>query len=97
MIQDSGFCVGQVGAKIILDTLADLSGATSCQVWWKNSISSGKWTGVLEGNTVTYTTQSISDFSTSGVWVFQAYVEGFTFKTPGKPTIPVIITANAVN
>ena len=82
----SGFHKEQIGAKIILDTLDDellLSSATTIEIWYENSVGSGKWTATLDGSNFTYTTTSVDDLPVAGVYSLQCYAEGPGWSIPG--------------
>ena len=86
MTANSGFHKGQIGAKIILDTLDDptlLESATVKEIWYKHSLGNGKWDAELDGSTFTYTTLSEEDLPVFGVYSLQVYAEGVGWKTPG--------------
>ncbi len=57
-----------------LDTKIDLSDATNPEIHWrKPDGTSGEWSGTIDGEYVTYNTQT-SDIEDAGVWAFQAVV-----------------------
>jgi hypothetical protein len=79
MTINSGFHQGQIGAKIILDTLDDsdlLESAIVKEIWYKNTSGSGKFSAEVNGSTLSYTTTSTTDLPVSGIYQLQAHAEG---------------------
>ena len=86
-IADSGFFVGQIGAKISLDTKDDpalLALATVKEIWYSNGGGIGKWTATLTGTILSYTTTNSTDLPYPGRYDFQAHLEGPGFSVDGQ-------------
>ena len=87
MTTNSGFHKGQIGAKIILDTLDDpilLASADIKEIWYRNSLGSGKFTATLEGTNFIYTTTAASDLPVVGTYSFQTHAEGSEWNICGN-------------
>jgi hypothetical protein len=94
MTVPSGFFVGQIGAKIILETGDDaltLAAATALKINYRRpSGTTGSWTATLEGTALAYTTTAIADLSEAGAYRLQAYGEGPGWKAPGAEVTMVV-------
>ena len=66
--------VGQTLLIIELDTLVDLTTATTTDVFYKKPDgTTGTWTGTGSGTVVSYDVQA-GDIDQAGVWTFQPFV-----------------------
>lgn len=79
MAVKSGFFVGQIGAKIQLDTSDDatlLAAATVKRIKYKTpeTGTTGYWEAALEGTKLTYTTTAATDLPESGVYKLQVFL-----------------------
>lgn len=96
MTTPSGFYVGQIGAKIILDTRDDTSLLAAATVLKINYCSptgvKGSWVATREDTKLTYTTTAITDFAEAGTYQVQAYAEGPGWKIPGE-SVQMLVTA----
>ena len=77
--------VGDIGTKIILDCVEDISTSTVWKIKYeKPDGSSGSWTAVKEGTTVYYTTAAVGDLDQDGCWCLQSYIESTAWTGHGE-------------
>jgi hypothetical protein len=68
--------VGDIGTKILLDCVEDLTGFTSGKIKYiKPSGEPGEWTAVRDGTGIYYITVTVDDLDEEGNWCIQSYVE----------------------
>ena len=68
--------VGDIGTKIILDCVEDISAQTEVKIMYqKPKGTSGEWAAVYAAGTTTiYYITEVSDLDEAGCWCLQAYV-----------------------
>lgn len=87
---------GDIGVKITVDTVIDVSSATVKKIFYrKPDGTSGYWTGTLEADNthLSFTTTVLTDLDVVGMWTCQSYVEMPGFSGFGEVTLEVIVRA----
>ena len=75
---------GQIGVKIELETLADLTGATLTEIKYKTGSTKGAWSATVDGTKIFFITTAATDLESRGVIQVQAHASGPGFDLLGE-------------
>lgn len=83
--------IGEIGTDIILDTTVDLTGASLVAIKvTKPDGTTATWSGTVDSTTKVKHTLASGDFSASGKYKMQAYVESGSNKWYGE-TVEIVV------